>query len=302
MANSSVQRSAKVVQWVIPAAVLSTVAGGVAAAPAAAYTVEEGDTPYELADRFGISIDELLTWNGLTWSSAIYPGDDLRVAAATDSVLTAEVAAVPAPSYEIVAGDTMYAIAESHGLSIDALLAHNGLSRDSIIYPGQILILSAESPALASVADPASPSAPLESEQFAELDSEQDENAARIIGIGHELGVPDRGIAIALATAMVESWLRNLDWGDRDSLGLFQQRPSTGWGTAEQILDRDRSIRVFYGGAFDPNGDTTQGLLDIDEWHSQRFTDAAQAVQISAHPERYGYWETQAHEWLSTFG
>src|SRR5690606_6829153 len=106
-----------------------------------------------------------------------------------------------------------------------------------------------------------------------------------------DLGISERGIAIALATAMVESSMRNLDYGDRDSLGLFQQRPSQGWGTAEQILNADRSIRVFYGGPSDPNGSTTRGLLDIRGWESMAFTDAAQAVQISAYPDRYGQWE-----------
>src|SRR5690606_31284313 len=115
-----------------------------------------------------------------------------------------------------------------------------------------------------------------------------------------ELGVPDRGIAIALATAMVESSMRNLDHGDRDSLGLFQQRPSQGWGTAAQILDADRSIRVFYGGPRDPNGAASRGLLDLAGWQTKKFTDAAQAVQVSAYPDRYGQWETQAHSWLAS--
>lgn len=123
-----------------------------------------------------------------------------------------------------------------------------------------------------------------------------------IIRIGRELGVSDRGIAIALATSMVESWLRNLDWGDRDSLGLFQQRPSTGWGTVDQIMDRDRSIRVFYGGTSDPNGTTSRGLLDISGWEGMAFKDAAQAVQISAYPDRYAQWEAQAYQWIALYG
>lgn len=123
-----------------------------------------------------------------------------------------------------------------------------------------------------------------------------------IIRIGRDLGVSERGIAIALATSMVESWLRNLDWGDRDSLGLFQQRPSTGWGTPDQIMDRDRSIRVFFGGPSDPNGQITRGLLDVPGWESMPFSDAAQSVQISAFPERYGQWEAAAYEWIALYG
>ncbi len=101
---------------------------------------------------------------------------------------------------------------------------------------------------------------------------------------------------------MVESWIRNLDYGDRDSLGLFQQRPSTGWGTPAQIRDAERSIRVFYGGPKDPNGSKTRGLLDIPGWESLGFSQAAQRVQISAHPDRYGQWELAAHRWLELYG
>ena len=134
------------------------------------------------------------------------------------------------------------------------------------------------------------------------LDAAQKENARLIIQVGRELGVPDRGIAIALGTAMQESWIRNLDWGDRDSLGLFQQRPSTGWGTAAQIRDRVRSIKAFYGGPTDPNGSRTRGLLDIPGWQSMSFAQAAQAVQISAYPDRYARWEKPAYAWLAALG
>ena len=80
------------------------------------------------------------------------------------------------------------------------------------------------------------------------LDAEQIENARIIIEVGRSRGVSERGIAIALATGMVESWLRNLDWGDRDSLGLFQQRPSTGWGTEDEVRDPYRAAAAFFGG------------------------------------------------------
>jgi hypothetical protein len=101
---------------------------------------------------------------------------------------------------------------------------------------------------------------------------------------------------------MQESWLRNLDWGDRDSLGLFQQRPSTGWGTPEEVHDPVRAARAFYGGPSDPNGENSRGLLDIDGWHDMSFADAAQAVQISAYPERYAQWEQPAYAWLAAHG
>jgi hypothetical protein len=173
----------------------------------------------------------------------------------------------------------------------------NGLSGSSIIYPGQaIAIPAAISPVLVASGTPIAPAA------STDLDAEQIANAQIVIGVGRELGVPDQGIAIALGTAMQESWLRNLDWGDRDSLGLFQQRPSAGWGTAAEVSDPVRATRAFYGGPSDPNGSITRGLLDIDGWQSLSFADAAQAVQISAHPDRYAQWEQPAYAWLAAHG
>jgi hypothetical protein len=127
-------------------------------------------------------------------------------------------------------------------------------------------------------------------------------NAKLIIKVGRQLGVSDRGIAIALGTAMQESSLRNLAHGDRDSVGLFQQRPSYGWGTPAQIADAERSTRVFYGGPHDPNGPATRGLLDVPGWQSMTFTQAAQAVQNSAYPNAYAQWEAPAGRWLAALG
>lgn len=269
-----------------------------AAAPTAAitHTVVTGDTVYAIARKHGTSVDAVLAANGLSRAAIIYPGQTLRVSgAAPAAASTPSPAPVTAPppaaakTHTVVAGDTLSAIAHKNDTTLAVLYAANGLSAGSIIYPGQKLALQLPTP----TALPA---------RSANLNAKQIENARMIIGIGRELGVPDRGIAIALATAMVESGMRNLDYGDRDSLGLFQQRPSTGWGTAEQVRDRDRSIRAFYGGAGDPNGTTTRGLLDIPGWQSMAFTDAAQAVQISAFPDRYGQWEAQSFRWLAQHG
>src|SRR5680860_816454 len=70
-----------------------------------------------------------------------------------------------------------------------------------------------------------------------ELDTEQAVNARVIVSVGQQRGVPTRGLVVALMAAMQESTLRNLPYGDRDSLGLFQQRPSSGWGTAMQVME-----------------------------------------------------------------
>src|SRR6185312_11817716 len=71
-------------------------------------------------------------------------------------------------------------------------------------------------------------------------------NAAIIVAVGQEMKVPARGLVIALATAMQESTLRNLNYGDRDSVGLFQQRPSQGWGTVAQLTDPRYAAGKFY--------------------------------------------------------
>ena len=107
---------------------------------------------------------------------------------------------------------------------------------------------------------------------------------------------------IALAAAAQESGLRNVKHGDRDSLGLFQQRPSSGWGTAEQVLDPVRASLAFFCGAVNPNPGITRGLLDIPGWESMTLTPAAQTVQISAFPDHYAKWETSARAWLDELG
>lgn len=106
--------------------------------------------------------------------------------------------------------------------------------------------------------------------------AEQRHNADVIVTVGTSLAVPPRGQVIALATAIQESSLHNLPGGDRDSLGLFQQRPSQGWGTPAQILDPVYAATRFY-----------QALLAVPNWQAMQLSEAAQAVQRSAHPAAY---------------
>jgi hypothetical protein len=108
-------------------------------------------------------------------------------------------------------------------------------------------------------------------------------NAATIAAVGLVNGVPDQGIVIALATAMQESDLYNLAGGDRDSIGLFQQRPSMGWGTVEQVGNPRYAAGAFY-----------RQLLLTRGWEEMRLTEAAQAVQRSAYPEAYQKWADEA--------
>lgn len=147
-------------------------------------------------------------------------------------------------------------------------------------------------------AEPASEVGQPVSGSITPLNDERRASAQVIINVGRELGVSDYGIVIALATAMQESSLRNINWGDRDSVGLFQQRPSSGWGTAEQIMDPAYASRLFYGGPSNPNAGRTRGLLDISGWQSMALTVAAQRVQISAYPDAYAKWEPSAWAWL----
>jgi hypothetical protein len=108
-------------------------------------------------------------------------------------------------------------------------------------------------------------------------------HAATIVAAAVRRGLPERAAAIALATALQESKLRNLGAGDRDSVGLFQQRPSQGWGTPEQLQDPRYAAGKFY-----------EHLVRVPGWQKLRLTDAAQAVQRSAHPELYQQWETDS--------
>ena len=117
------------------------------------------------------------------------------------------------------------------------------------------------------------------------LDAEQLTDAGLIVAAGQHLGIPEPGETIALATAMQESGLHNLDHGDRDSLGLFQQRPSQGWGTTSQIMDPTYSATAFY-----------KALANVGGWAAMPTTDAAQAVQHSAYPQAYAKWAQLAHD------
>ncbi|MFM9373397.1 C40 family peptidase [Streptomyces sp. Da 82-17] len=108
-------------------------------------------------------------------------------------------------------------------------------------------------------------------------------NAEKILATGVAMMVPARGQVVALATALQESGLRNLAHGDRDSLGLFQQRPSQGWGSADQVRDPVYASRKFY-----------ERLLQVPGWESMTVTQAAQAVQQSGFPDAYAKWEPLA--------
>ena len=115
------------------------------------------------------------------------------------------------------------------------------------------------------------------------LDTVQMANAATISAVGVRRGMPEQAVVIALATALQESKLENRDDGDRDSVGLFQQRPSQGWGTPEDIKDPRHASDKFYS-----------ALRRVKGWQQMRVTDAAQRVQRSAYPNAYDKWVDEA--------
>ncbi|HEY0697005.1 MAG TPA: hypothetical protein VGD43_04275, partial [Micromonospora sp.] len=130
------------------------------------------------------------------------------------------------------------------------------------------------------------------------LSRSQMDNAHTIVQVGRKLGVPRRGMVIAVATAMQESNLYNLASGalpesldypnqgvgyDHDSVGLFQQRPSSGWGTIAQLMRPAYAAEAFY-----------RALLEVPGWGDLALTVAAQAVQVSAFPDAYAQHEQRA--------
>ena len=129
---------------------------------------------------------------------------------------------------------------------------------------------------------------PASQASIAGLDREQLVNAQTIVAVGRQVKVPAYGWVVAVATAMQESGLHNLDHGDRDSLGLFQQR--AGWGSDSQRMDAATSARMFYTGG----KNAARGLLQIQGWESMPVTLAAQAVQRSAFPDAYAKWQPLA--------
>lgn len=348
---------------------LVTQAVGTSAAPAV-YRVVAGDTVSSISQRFGLSTAAVLALNGLSWKSTIFPGQVLALTTAPVKATGTPAAVTSAGRYSIVKGDTISAIAARFGVSTQSILDANRLTWTSIVYPGQTILIPGRIPAPAPAPAPVvgfTPDAPIEAgdpgtpatdaapaaaiaadgPSIAEtvaampilkrpvlpveprrtasapsvpsggapagsapsggspagppdgggsitpLTAEMREHARTIIQVGRQLGVPEYGIVIALATAMQESSLRNLSWGDRDSVGLFQQRPASGWGTSADLQIPSHASRLFYVG----RPGYTRGLLGVPGWQSMTLTQAAQAVQISAYPNHYAKWEASAWAW-----
>lgn len=274
------------------------------------YQVAAGDTLESIAAQFGLRVDDLRQFNSLNRSSIIYVGQRLHLKKVAAIVPPTPAPQTPTPAastlsdeissvdpmrptgactihgfHVVKAGETVSRIAAVYGVSTQSVLSANNLSWSSTIYVGQQLTV----PGVHEIKHCPS---------LTKLNAEMKTNAEVIYKVGKSLGVSDYGIVIALATAMQESSLKNINYGDRDSLGLFQQRPSMGWGSPAQIMDPEYSARAFFGGPTGPNAGKIRGLLDIKNWSTMQLTKAAQAVQISAFPDAYQKWELSAWSWL----
>ena len=120
------------------------------------------------------------------------------------------------------------------------------------------------------------------------MSPDQAQHAALAAAVATRRGMPARAVTIGIATALQESRLENIDYGDRDSVGLYQQRPSQGWGTVEEIMDPVYSTTKFF-----------EGLEKVDGYQDMAVTEAAQAVQRSGFPDAYAQHEVRARAWAS---
>lgn len=150
-----------------------------------------------------------------------------------------------------------------------------------------------DGPAVGTCRSVSAPGSPIKVQS---LSTEQIANAETVVATGRRLNVPNRGLLIALMTALQESSLHNIPYGDRDSVGIFQQREP--WGSRSERLDVSTSTEFFFTG-----GRAGQrGLLDVPGWAELDPTVAAQTVQASAFPTAYAKWEAVAADLLGTKG
>lgn len=275
------------------------------------HVIQAGETLASIANQYGLALNTILELNGLTESSLIYSGLTIKlkpaevapqakpkspaapkpVAAPLSSGLSSTDPHRPSNVCEthgyhtVKSGESVGKIAAIYGVPTQSVLSENGLTWSAMIFIGQKLAI----PGVHEIKY---------CPEITKLTAEMKSNAEVIYKIGRSLGVSDYGIVIALATAMQESGLRNINYGDRDSVGLFQQRPSAHWGSVSQIMNPEYSARAFFGGRTSPTYGAARGLLDIKNWTAMSLTQAAQAVQISAYPNAYAKWELSAWVWL----
>jgi hypothetical protein len=204
-------------------------------------------------------------------------------------IATAPLAATPAPAASALVGSPVVATAHTtHTTRAPAAQATQAAHEA----PAQAAPATQAAPAQAPTqAGPSTqdllPNGVPGDQSSLNLDDEQKANAAAIVKASQDMHLPPRAAVIAVATSMQETKLHNYgDLGsanDHDSLGLFQQRPTSGWGSPQQLTD--------------PHYATTKFLTSLTEqpdWQHKPLTDAAQTVQVSAFGDRYAQWEKQA--------
>jgi LysM repeat protein len=240
-----------------------------------------GDTVGDVAARYGLSTASFIALNGLSWRSTVAEGDRLLVRHPPRHAQPSAAPSAPVRIHRVQAGETLAAVAARHGVGVAALLLVNGLSRGSEPLPGTELTLPD------GVRRPSGDALALSGDMLA--------NAEAIAAVARLLDVPDDGLVIALAAAMQDSSLWNLDFGEDDAIGLFQQRPSRGWGTASALLDPRLAALAFFRGG----GDGAVGLLGTPGWELMSVGDAAHAVQRISTPAAYAKWERCARGWAT---
>jgi LysM repeat protein len=272
------------------------------------HTVATGETLASIANLYGLKLSSLLEANSLTESSLVYFGQKIKLqpnrlaakapaskptptAAPLSGALSSTDPRRPSNAcqvhgfHTVRSGETISRIAATHGVSTQSILSSNNLTWSTMIFIGQKLVI----PGVHEIKF---------CPEITPMTKEMRSNAQIIYRVGKSLGISDYGIVIALATAMQESGIRNINYGDRDSVGIFQQRPSAHWGTVAEIMNPEYSARAFFGGPKSPTAGAAKGLLDIKDWSTKTLTQAAQAVQISAFPNAYAKWELSAWVWL----
>ncbi len=249
-------------------------------------SVLAGETVGDVAARYGVSTASLIALNGLSWRSTLTEGDLLRVRPAAAPAAPAGAHRV----HRVLPDETPAIIAKRHGVPLAALLLANGLSRGAVPLPGTELTLP----------EPGRPTGRGRGTtgDAVALTGDMRSNALAIAEVAGGLGAPDDAVVIALTAAMQDSSLHNLDFGEDDAVGLFQQRPSRGWGAADDLLDPRRAALAFFRGG---TGGAV-GLLDTPGWELMSVGEAAAAVQRGSTAAAYGKWERCARVWLADLG
>jgi hypothetical protein len=174
-------------------------------------------------------------------------------------------------------------------LTIAGLAISGGLAAG----PATTALAADATPAPAAAAQTAMP-APQGPQSHIDLTGDKTANAKAIIAATKKAGLDQHAATIAIATSLQESKLDNLgdlgDANDHDSLGLFQQRPSSGWGTPQEITNPEHATTAFL-----------DGLKQVPDWQHLPVTDAAQKVQVSAYPDAYAKWQQQATDIVNQY-